>query len=102
CVVRHMSVSLPFPYTTLFRSPFLGSFRGPWPPGRWLCGSSSATSSPVRVGGVTNTVTDEVEYQHGHRHRSPRKQHPRCTRDRVDVLCLLEQDTPANDRCLQT
>src|SRR5918994_266797 len=58
----------------------------------------TSSSMTVRVGGIAPAVADEVEGQHGHDDDQAGNEKPRCQRQGLDVLRLLQQHAPADRR----
>src|SRR5215472_10259315 len=58
----------------------------------------SSLSAAVGVGGIAQSVTNQVERQNRKDHHQPRDQQPRCQRQGLDILRLLQQHTPAYRR----
>src|SRR5437763_1323773 len=58
--------------------------------------SGPAASMTVRIGGIPETVTHQVERKHCNDDDKPRYQQPGCQRQRLDILRLLQQHAPAD------
>src|SRR6266851_4746031 len=56
----------------------------------------SVASAAVGAGGITQSVAHQVERQNRHDHHEPRDEQPGRERQRLNILCLLQQDAPAD------
>ena len=62
-----------------------------------LCGDLPLSGSPIRIGRVPQTVTEEIEGEDGDDHGHDWQHEPGIKRHHVDVLRLVQEDAPAGD-----